>query len=145
LKLKSFVTDFLNRFTGGLVVLKNPAILMKTFIFSAILWTVEALVVVIVAYACGIHISIFGGIFMIIVVGIGSIIPTAPGSLGAFEMIGVLSLSTLSVGKDLAFVCVAILHFLSLAVVFTLGGICIIKTKITFSDLFKFAKDGTES
>jgi uncharacterized protein (TIRG00374 family) len=141
LTFKSFITDFFNRFTGGLIVLKNPIILMKIFTFSGILWIVEASTLVIVAYACGIHISIWDAIFTVIVVGIGGIIPTAPGYLGTYEMMGVLALSTLSVDKDLAFVCIAISHFMSLGVIFTLGGLCIIKTKLTFYDLFKFAKD----
>jgi uncharacterized membrane protein YbhN (UPF0104 family) len=114
---------------------------MKSFIFSGILWITEALFVVIVAYACGIRISILGGIFTVIIVGMGSIIPTAPGYFGAFELMGVLALSTLSVDKDLAFICTAICHFLQLVVIFTLGGLCVLKTKITFSDLFKFAKE----
>jgi uncharacterized protein (TIRG00374 family) len=135
------LTVFLNRFTGGLLVLKKPSILMKSFIFSGILWITEALFVVIVAYACGIDISILGGIFTIIIIGIGGIIPTAPGYFGAFELMGVLALSTLSVDKDLAFMCTAICHFLQLVIIFTLGTLCVVKTKITFSDLFKFAKD----
>jgi uncharacterized protein (TIRG00374 family) len=141
LNLKSLITDFLNKFAGGLAVLKNPTILIRAFIFSGILWIIEALFTVIVAYACGIRISILGGMFTVIVVGIGGIIPTAPGYLGAFEMMGVLALSALSIDKDLAFACIAICHFLSLIVIFTLGSLCIIKTKLTFSDLFKFAKD----
>jgi uncharacterized protein (TIRG00374 family) len=142
--IPSFVeslTVFLNRFTGGLVVLKEPSILIKSFIFSGILWITEALFVVIVAYACGIHISILGGIFTVIIIGMGGMIPTAPGYFGAFELMGVLALSTLSVDKDLAFICTAICHFLQLVIIFTLGGLCVLKTKITFSDLFKFAKE----
>jgi uncharacterized protein (TIRG00374 family) len=139
--VESLITVFLNRFTGGLAVLKKPSILIKSFIFSGILWITEALFVVIVAYACGIHISILGGIFTVIIVGMGGIIPTAPGYFGAFELMGVLALSTLSVDKDLAFICTAICHFLQLVIIFTLGGLCVLKTKITFSDLFKFAKD----
>ncbi|MDR2428001.1 MAG: flippase-like domain-containing protein [Endomicrobium sp.] len=139
--VESLITVFLNRFTGGLAVLKKPSILIKSFIFSGILWITEALFVVIVAYACGIHISILGGIFTVIIVGMGGIIPTAPGYFGAFELMGVLALSTLSVDKDLAFICTAICHFLQLVIIFTLGWLCVLKTKITFSDLFKFAKD----
>ncbi|MDR1122412.1 MAG: flippase-like domain-containing protein [Endomicrobium sp.] len=141
LTIKSFITAFLNRFTFGLIVFKKPSILVKSFIFSGILWITEALFIVIVAYACGIHISIFGGIFTVIIIGTGSIIPTAPGYFGAFEFMGVLALSILYVDKDLAFVCMTICHFLQLAVIFILGGLCILKTKITFSDLFKFAKN----
>jgi uncharacterized protein (TIRG00374 family) len=139
--IRSFVTVFLNRFIYGLVVFKKPSILIKSFIFSGILWITEALFIVIVAYACGIHISIFDGIFTVIIIGVGSIIPTIPGYFGAFELMGVLALSTLSVDKDLAFICMMICHFLQLVIIFILGGFCILKTKIVFSDLFKFTKD----
>jgi uncharacterized protein (TIRG00374 family) len=142
--VKLLITNFLNRFTGGLIVLKKPSVLMKTFIFSGILWISEAFFVVIVAYACGIHISILGGIFTVIVIGMGSIIPTAPGYFGAFELMGVLALSILSIDKDSAFICTAICHFLQLIMIFTLGTICVIKTKLSFSDLFKFAKGNSK-
>jgi uncharacterized protein (TIRG00374 family) len=132
---------FFNRFTSGLLVLKKPSILMRSFIFSGILWITEALFVVIVAYACGIDISILGAIFIVIIIGIGGIIPTAPGYFGTFEFTGILALSMLSVDKDSAFICIAICHFLQLVIIFTLGAVCVLKTKITFSNLFKFAKD----
>jgi uncharacterized protein (TIRG00374 family) len=141
LSLKSLITKFLDRFTSGLIVLKTPSILIKTFILSGILWVTESLFIVIVAYACGIHISILGGIFTVIVIGMGSIIPTAPGYFGVFELMGILALSILSVDKDSAFICTAICHFSQLVIIFSLGIICIIKTKFSFSDLFKFAKD----
>jgi uncharacterized protein (TIRG00374 family) len=139
--LKYLITNFLDRFTSGLIVLKTPSVLIKTFILSGILWGTESLFIVVVAYACGIHISIIGGIFTVVVIGMGSIIPTAPGYFGVFELMGILALSILSVNKDSAFICTAICHFLQLVIIFSLGIICIIKTKLSFSDLFKFAKD----
>jgi uncharacterized protein (TIRG00374 family) len=139
--LKSLITNFLDRFTSGLIVLETPSVLIKTFILSGILWVTESLFIVIVAYACGIRVSILGGIFTVIVIGMGSIIPTAPGYFGVFELMGIMALSILSVDKDSAFICAAICHFLQLVVIFSLGMICIIKTKLSFSDLFKFAKD----
>jgi uncharacterized protein (TIRG00374 family) len=139
--VESLITVFFNRFTCGLAVLKKPFILIKSFIFSGVLWITEALFVVIVAYACGIHISILGGIFTVIIIGVGSIIPTVPGYFGTFEFIGVLALSALSVNKDLSFICIAICHLLQFVIIFILGCVCVLKTKITFSDLFKFSKD----
>ena len=77
---------------------------------------------------------------MVIIIGIGAIIPTAPGYIGAFEFMGVTALSALSVDKDAAFVCIAIYHFLQLMTIFALGIMSVAKERISFSDLFKFAK-----
>ena len=74
---------------------------------------------------------------MVIIIGIGAIIPTAPGYIGAFEFMGV---TALSVDKDAAFACTAIYHFLQLMTIFLLGIMSVAKERISFSDLFKFAK-----
>jgi uncharacterized protein (TIRG00374 family) len=138
--LKSFILEIFNKFTDGLVILKKPAIIIKTFMMSAILWVFEALFFTIVAHACGIHLSLLGAIFTVIVIAVGSIIPTAPGCFGAFELLGVLALSTMSVDKDTAFACTAIYHLLQLVVIFVLGAICVMKAKLSVFDLLKFAK-----
>lgn len=138
--MKSLTIEFFNKFTNGLVLLKRPEVLIKTFIMSVILWVTEAVFVVVVAYACGIHLSLLGAIFTVIMIGIGAIIPTSPGYFGAFELMGVLALSTMGIDKDAAFVCTAIYHFLQLIVIFALGMSCVIKTKFSFLELFKFVK-----
>ncbi|MCL2485312.1 MAG: flippase-like domain-containing protein [Endomicrobia bacterium] len=140
LKIKNLVTELFNKFTGGLAVLTKPAIFSVIFLVSVVIWVTESLFLVIIAYSCGINISILGGIFVVIIIGIGAILPTAPGYIGAFEFMGVTAMSALAIGKDPAFACIAIYHFLQLMVIFALGFASVIKTKLSFADLFKFAK-----
>ncbi len=139
-KIKGFVTEIFEKFTGGLVMLRKPGVFFTSFIISVLAWVLESLFLVIVAYSCGIDITILGGIFVVIIIGIGAILPTAPGYIGAFEFMGVTALSALGVGKDAAFACIAIYHFLQLMVIFSLGFFSLIKAKISLSDLFKFEK-----
>ncbi|MDR0676193.1 MAG: flippase-like domain-containing protein, partial [Elusimicrobiota bacterium] len=106
-KIKSFIFSFFNKFASGLIILKRPTVLFKVSISSIIVWLGEAITLVIIAYACGIKLSILGAIFTIIIIGVGSIVPTMPGYFGAYELMGVLSLSSLGVDKDLAFTCIA--------------------------------------
>jgi uncharacterized protein (TIRG00374 family) len=138
--ITSLITGFINKFNGGLVILRKPYVLTMTFIMSAVIWIIEVIFLVIVACACGVHLSFLGAIFTVIVIGMGAIIPTAPGYFGAFELMGVLALSTIGVNKDAAFACIATYHFLQLIVIFSLGIFCVIKTKLSFADLFKFTK-----
>jgi uncharacterized membrane protein YbhN (UPF0104 family) len=105
-----------------------------------IIWVTESSFLAITASACGIDISVVGGIFVVIIIGIGAILPTAPGYIGAFEFMGVAALSVLGVDKDSGFACIAIYHFLQIIVIFTLGFASVLKAKISFMDLFKFEK-----
>jgi uncharacterized protein (TIRG00374 family) len=139
-KIKVFITDFLNKFIDGLEILKKPSVLIKTFIMSVVLWIIEAVFLVVIAYSCNIKLSICGAVFTVIIIGIGVIIPTAPGYIGAFEFMGVTALSALSIDKDSAFACIALYHLLQFVVIFTLGFTCALKVKLLFSDLFKFTK-----
>jgi uncharacterized protein (TIRG00374 family) len=139
-KLKEIAVKFFDKFADGLIILRKPKVFCATFILSVLVWVTESVFLVLTASSCGIDISIIGGIFVVIIIGIGAIIPTAPGYIGAFEFMGVTALSALSVDKDAAFACIAIYHFLQLMTIFTLGILSVVKAKISFSDLFKFAK-----
>lgn len=139
-KAKESLLKFTDKFTDGLIILRKPKIFGAVFVLSALIWVCESLFLVITASACAIKISVIGGIFVVIIIGIGAIIPTAPGYIGAFEFMGVTALSALSVDKDAAFACTAIYHFLQLMTIFLLGIMSVAKERISFSDLFKFAK-----
>ncbi|MCL2335750.1 MAG: flippase-like domain-containing protein [Endomicrobia bacterium] len=137
-KVKSFVTKLFDKFTGGLMVLRKPAIMSSALFITVLTWVTESFFLVMVAYSCGIKISILGGIFVVIIIGIGAIIPTAPGYIGAVEFMGVTAFGALGVAKDHAFACIAIYHFLQIIVISALGLASILKEKISFADLFKF-------
>jgi len=139
-KIKTFSNTVVEKFTGGLSMLQNPQIFTASFILTIIIWVTESSFLAVTAYACGINISLLAGIFVVITIGIGAILPTAPGYIGAFEFMGVTALAVLGVDKDSGFACIAIYHFLQLIVIFTLGFASILKAKISFIDLFKFEK-----
>ncbi|MDR2427096.1 MAG: flippase-like domain-containing protein [Endomicrobium sp.] len=139
-KIKDISVKLLGKFAGGLIILRKPKAFSAVLILSVLIWITESLFLVLTASSCGINISVLGGIFVVIIIGIGAIIPTAPGYIGAFEFMGVAALSALSVEKDAAFACIAIYHFLQLMTIFTLGIFSIVKERISFVDLFKFVK-----
>jgi uncharacterized protein (TIRG00374 family) len=144
-KIKSFIFTFFNKFASGLIILKKPIVLFRILISSFIVWLADAVTLVIIAYACGIKLSILGAIFTIIIIGLGSIVPTMPGYFGAYELMGVLSLSYIGVDKDVSFTCIAISHLVALIGVCGLGFVCIIKIKLSLADLFKFARPKDEN
>ncbi|MDR1952837.1 MAG: flippase-like domain-containing protein [Elusimicrobiota bacterium] len=138
LKLKELIVSLSNKFIDGLGILKSKKALATSFIFSFIVWIVESMSFIVVAYACGIQLSLIEGIFTVIIIGIAGIIPTAPGYLGAFEMAGLAALSVLGIEENSALACILIYHAMQLIVNFTLGFSVIIFAKISLADLFKF-------
>ena len=139
-KIKEFTVMLFGKFADGLTILRKPKVFSAAFILTVFIWVTESMFLVITALPCGINISVIGGIFVVIIIGIGAIIPTAPGYIGAFEFMGVTALAALSVDKDAAFACIAMYHFLQIMTIFILGISSILKEKISFSDLFKFEK-----
>lgn len=143
-KIKNIVIEIVDKFADGLVMLKKPAIFLITILFSLLIWITESSVLLIVAYACGVNtLGLLQGIFIVIVIGIGAIVPTAPGYIGAFEYFGSkIAIPALALGipEATAVACILLYHFVQIIVIFSLGFGSMLKTKISFSDLFKFAK-----
>jgi len=140
-KIKTLLLDLFNKFAGGLSMLKSPKIITVALGLSFAVWITESLSLVIVALSLGINLSVMGAVFTVIIIGIGAIIPTGPGFIGAFEYFGArLALPALGVAAVPALACILLYHFMQLVVIAGLGAGSVIKSKISFSDLFKFAK-----
>ncbi|MDR0485497.1 MAG: flippase-like domain-containing protein [Elusimicrobiota bacterium] len=137
-KIKNLLLQTADKFISGLDVLKSKKIFVCSFAFSIAVWIIESSSLMIAASACGFNISLAGAAFTVIIIGIGAIIPTAPGFVGAFEFMGVAALSALGIDKDQAFSCIIVYHFIQLTVIATLGLSSIFLTRISFKDLFKF-------
>ncbi|MDR3111936.1 MAG: flippase-like domain-containing protein [Elusimicrobiota bacterium] len=144
-KVKRFICLIFSKFINGLSVLKKPSIVFKVFVLSLLIWLAESFFFLAVASSCGVSVSILGAAFTIIVVGIGTIIPTTPGLLGTFEFMGITALQILSIDKDPALASIVTYHLLEILLIVLLGVLCILKAKVTFSDLLKFSKSKEHS
>jgi uncharacterized protein (TIRG00374 family) len=144
MKLKQFVISVSNKFLDGLTILKSKKALITSFSFSFVVWIIESFSFIVVAYSCGIILTPIEGIFTVIIVGIASIIPTAPGYLGAVEMAGLAALTVLGIEENLALAAIIISHVMQLLVNFILGFSSVIYAKISFKDLFNFEEIKTD-
>lgn len=140
-KLKHLLADFIKKFSSGLKVLKNTRLVLVNFVLSAAVWLFESVSLLVLAKAFDINLGFTGAILVTITVSVSSILPAAPGNVGVFEFAGMTTLAALGVPKDAGFALTATLHFLQLVVVFVLGFVSIIKEKISFADIFKFANN----
>lgn len=138
-KILDMVLSLFSKFTTGLSFFNNGKLAFKVFIFSFLVWFIEAFSYMYFFKAFGVDISIMQAIFVIVVIGVGVILPTAPGFIGAIEFMGVVALGVFGIEESVAFACIASLHFADMVVLYILGFVGIAKEKLSFYDLFKFA------
>lgn len=138
-KITDIIMSLFSKFATGLSFFHDWKLILKVFVFSFLVWFVEAYSYICFFKAFGVDISVMQAIFVIVVIGVGIIIPTAPGFIGAIEFMGVVALGVFGIQESVAFACIASLHFADMIMLYILGFMGIVKEKISFYDLFKFA------
>lgn len=130
---------FIN-FIDGLQVFSKGSALLKVFALSLVVWTIEGSVYLIMGQAFGMELSLFQCFFVMIIIGIGAILPTAPGYVGTVEFLGMTSLVFLGFNKNLAVGYIVTVHLLQLLSVSGMGIRSLIAEKISFGELVRIEK-----
>lgn len=139
--IKDRVQKMSVNFIDGLKIFAKAGSLFKVFFISLLVWTIEGSVFFIMGQSFGIHLTLLQCFFVMIIIGMGAILPTAPGFVGTVEFLGVTSLAFLGINKNLAFGYIITLHLLQLVTV-SFWGICsLVSEKITITELIKIEKE----
>ena len=139
LKISDIVENLFVKFSGGLEFFQHTKLILIVLFISVIVWYIEALSYKLFFLAFGLQISIMQALFFIVVTGVATMIPTAPGFVGAIEASGVIALGVFGIDQSTAFTTIASVHFGDIIMTYLMGVTGMIKEKISFSDLFKFA------
>jgi uncharacterized protein (TIRG00374 family) len=139
-KIAEFTRRIIISFIGGLDILHHTRQLIAVLCLSLVVWTIEASVFWMLSIAFGLNISYMDNILVMIMIGIGAMLPTAPGYVGTVEFMGVNALSILGIEKTMAFAFIVTVHTLQLVTIFTWGIVSLWREKISFSELFRMQK-----
>lgn len=104
-KIQEVGNEILVKFASGLQVLSDFNAVMKITLQSALLWTVMALSNYLIFLAFGLRLPIDASFVVLAVVSVGIMLPNAPGFIGPYQYLTVLSLSLYDVGADIAAAC----------------------------------------
>lgn len=130
------INTILTNFIEGLAIFNGKKDkLYKVIILSLCVWIIEGSVFYVLSFAYNIPLTFFQGLFVMIIIGTGSMLPTAPGFVGTVEFLGVTSLAFIGINKNLAFGYIITLHAMQLLTIFFWGITAIFKEKLTFSEL----------
>lgn len=139
-KIRERVRHLMNNFISGLKIFSDTKNLIRVYALSLAVWGIEAVVFLVLAMGFGMDINFFQVLFVMIVIGLGAILPTAPGNVGSVELFGVKSLSFLGIDVNLAFGFILVLHVLQLVTILSLGIRALFVEKITFHELIQIEK-----
>ena len=109
-RLRGKLEQVLERFVSGLDAVQNPRILLSLFGWSLVIWGIEVLALQVTAAACGIDLSLMGAIFTLVIINLGTMIPSSPGYIGTFEFFCVKSLAAFHIAAAPAMGFALVLH-----------------------------------
>ena len=139
LNFSNMVENLFVKFSNGLEFFQHTKLIIIVLLMSAVVWYIEAFSYKLFFGAFGVEISVMQALFFIVVTGVATMIPTAPGFVGAIEASGIVALGIFGIDQSTAFTTIASVHFGDIIMTYLIGIIGMIKEKISFSDLFKFA------
>lgn len=119
----------------GLTVLRSPALLAGTVIWSLVLWLMNALALYVAFKAFDIQVGFLGALLMQGVLIFGITVQLTPGFLGQFEAAIVAALALFRVPNDVASSYAIAYHILTFLPIILLGAWSLARTPVALSDL----------
>ena len=113
--------NFFRSFSQGARILVDWQVMAKAFIFSLLLWGVVAILNYIMFFAFSFPLSLAAVFVLVIIVNLGLMISAAPGFVGSFQFLCVISLAFFGVGREEALGFSILSHILQLLFVAALG------------------------
>lgn len=129
-RLAERLTGLVARFAGGLRTLRNVRQLALELLLSGLAWSVAGLGTVCWVRAFHLPVPWYAGLFVLVVVNLGSAIPSSPGFVGVYHYLVVLALSVWLPDKSTALGYAIATHGLNMAVNVLLGGVCLWREEI---------------
>jgi glycosyltransferase 2 family protein len=139
-KLANEAGRLLNLFLIGLVVINHKRSIFLVFLYSIIVWLVEAVTYFVVSLSFGINLPIYVPILVVVIVNIGILIPSAPGYIGAFEFFCISALAIFSVEQSIALSFAIVLHAVLFVPITAIGIFYFWKENLNFADVTNVAK-----
>ena len=109
-RFRDAVSGLAHRFLDGLEALRSPQEVLMVFVTSAVIWLLETGKYWFVMHAFGLKLSFFALMLMNGIVNLAGILPSAPGSLGTFDLPGITVLQAYGVAKPIAAGYTLLLH-----------------------------------
>jgi uncharacterized protein (TIRG00374 family) len=102
--------DLLTAFADGISAVSSPAQMLILLLLTAAIWTTEAGLIWGLAGALGLAVSLKSAVVATAVLGLGVMIPAAPGSLGTYELFGTEGFKLAGIAASTALALTVVIH-----------------------------------
>ncbi|MGK2851593.1 MAG: lysylphosphatidylglycerol synthase transmembrane domain-containing protein [Candidatus Limnocylindrales bacterium] len=116
------ILELARRLRDGLAVARRPSTVIGALGFSAVAWTASIATVVFGGQAVGIELSFLQAALISSGVALATIVPSAPGYVGTFELTAVEVAALFGVDRNAAFAMALLVHAMILGVT-SVGGV----------------------
>ncbi len=108
----------------GIAGMFRPKQAAGFILLTAIVWTIEVAIVYLVADAAGVPLAVGNSLFVLLLIAIGTMVPSSPGFVGTYEFFGISALSIIGINGSSALAAILLLHVTTLFGSSVIGAIC---------------------
>jgi len=126
--LDSRVSSLLTSFSNGLSAVTSARQMLILFLLTAAIWVTEAVLIWGLAGALELGVSLRSAVVASAVLGLGLMIPGAPGGLGTYELFGTEAFKLTGIGASGALALTVVIHAW-VYVVNIIAGVCLLALK----------------
>ncbi len=135
----------LHAFIDGLAVMHNRRNTVIAALCSLLVWLPHVLIIHLVLLSFGVHLTIPASFVLLVSLGIGVMIPSAPGFVGTIQYICVLGLALFDVSRELALSFSIVYHASVFMPVTVVGLIFLSIERLSFAELHRSFSDNNQS
>jgi uncharacterized protein (TIRG00374 family) len=95
-------------------------------LLTGLIWTTEVLMVYFVAASVGLPLALGNALLVLLVLAMGSMVPSSPGQVGTYEFVGLSALALVAIQGPLALAFIVILHVMTLLGSTVIGVACLL-------------------
>jgi hypothetical protein len=110
----------------GIAGMFRPMRAVGFLALTALIWIIEVSIVYLVAVSLEVSLPIGNSLFVLLVLAIGSMVPSSPGFVGTYEFFGVSALALVGIQGGLALAFIVLLHLITLFGSTLIGVICLL-------------------
>jgi glycosyltransferase 2 family protein len=109
----------------GIAGMFRPSHAVGFLLLTGFIWTIEVVMVYIVAASVGLLLALGNALLVLLVLAMGSMVPSSPGQLGTYEFVGLAALALVALQGPLALAFIVLLHLLTLVGSTMIGVVCL--------------------
>ncbi len=127
-----------NKFVIGIATLRNVRKLGTFLGYTVLIWILEVTATWLISQAFCLPISIWGALFIVLVIGLGTMLPSSPGYVGTYEFFAISALTILGVKGNEALSFAVMRHAVTFIWSSFLGVLCLVVSGRTFASIANF-------